>query len=93
MKKSQQLPQPKEESIDVYPHQRLGDIVMMAAIFGILGAKIFSNFEEPNGWKDFLSDPFGNFFNGLTIYGGLLLGALAVILYAKKKKNSCFTFR
>ncbi len=85
-KKSQQLPQPKEETIDVYPHQRLGDIVMMAAIFGILGAKIFSNFEEPNGWKDFLSDPFGNFFNGLTIYGGLLLGALAVILYAKRKK-------
>ncbi|MFI5171463.1 MAG: prolipoprotein diacylglyceryl transferase [Chitinophagales bacterium] len=85
-KKKQRLPKPEERTIDVYPHHRLGDIVMIAAIFGILGAKIFSNFEEPNGWRDFIKDPLGNFFNGLTIYGGLLLGALAVIIYARKKK-------
>jgi len=59
---------------------------MRAAVFGILGAKIFSYFEEPNGWKVFLSDPFGNFFNGLTIYGGLILGAIAIIWYARSKK-------
>ena len=85
-KKKEQLPQPKEKTITIFPHDRLGDIVMVAAVSGILGAKIFSNFEEPNGWKDFIEDPFGNFFNGLTIYGGLLLGALCVILYAKSKK-------
>ncbi len=85
-KKKQQLPTPEEKSFDVYPHERLGDIIMIAAIFGILGAKIFSNFEEPNGWKDFIKDPLGNFFSGLTIYGGLILGAFAVIMYARKKK-------
>ena len=85
-KKKQQLPKPEEKTFDVFPHDRLGDIVMIAAIFGILGAKIFSNFEEPDGWKDFLKDPLGNFFSGLTIYGGLILGAIAVILYARKKK-------
>jgi len=85
-KNKEKLPQPKEKTIDVFPHDRLGDIVMIAAVFGILGAKIFSNFEEPNGWKDFIEDPLGNFFNGLTIYGGLLLGALAVILFARSKK-------
>ncbi|MEZ5014655.1 MAG: prolipoprotein diacylglyceryl transferase [Chitinophagales bacterium] len=82
----QQLPKPEEKWVDIYPHHRLGDIVMLAALFGILGAKIFSNFEEENGWNDFLKDPFGNFFNGLTIYGGLLLGAAAVIWYAYRKK-------
>ena len=87
-KKKEQLPQPKEKTITIFPHDRLGDIVMVAAVSGILGAKIFSNFEEPNGWKDFIEDPFGNFFNGLTIYGGLLLGALCVILYAKSKKSN-----
>ncbi len=87
-RKKEQLPKPEERIIDVYPHDRLGDIVMLAAVFGILGAKIFSNFEEPNGWKDFLRDPFGNFFSGLTIYGGLILGAIAVILFARKKKIS-----
>lgn len=85
-KEKTKLPSPQEKTINVFPHDRLGDIVMIAAVFGILGAKIFSNFEEPNGWKDFLSNPLGNFFNGLTIYGGLLLGALAVIIFAKRKK-------
>ncbi len=59
---------------------------MLAAVFGILGAKIFSNFEEPNGWQDFFRDPLGNFFSGLTIYGGLILGAAAVIWFARRKK-------
>ena len=84
--KKAQTEKPVEKLIDVYPHERLGDIVMLAAVFGILGAKIFSNFEEPNGWKEFIKDPAGNFFNGLTIYGGLILGAIAVIWYAIRKK-------
>lgn len=85
-KNKTKLDHPVEKKQLVYPHQRIGDFVMLAAIFGILGAKIFSNFEEPHGWSDFLQDPFGNFFNGLTIYGGLLLGALAIILFARSKK-------
>jgi len=83
--KKQQLPKPEKKKIKIFPHQRVGDIVVIAAIFGILGAKIFSNFEEPNGWKSFFEDPIGNFFSGLTIYGGLILGAAAVIWYAKRK--------
>ncbi|MBC8045830.1 MAG: prolipoprotein diacylglyceryl transferase [Fimbriimonadaceae bacterium] len=87
-KKQQQLPKPQEKTIDVYPHHRIGDIVVIAAIAGIAGAKIFSNFEEPGGWKNFMEDPLGNFFSGLTIYGGLFLGAACVIWYAKRKKIS-----
>jgi phosphatidylglycerol:prolipoprotein diacylglycerol transferase len=85
-KKKQQLPKPEKKKVNVFPHQRVGDIVVLAAVFGILGAKIFSNFEEPNGWQDFFRDPLGNFFSGLTIYGGLILGAAAVIWFARRKK-------
>lgn len=84
--KKQQLPKPEQKIVDVYPHQRVGDITIIAAISGILGAKIFSNFEEPGGWKQFIEDPMGNFFSGLTIYGGLILGAASVIYYAVRKK-------
>lgn len=84
--KKGQLPKPKEQIVEVYAHQRVGDITVIAAISGILGAKIFSNFEEPGGWKQFFEDPLGNFFSGLTIYGGLLLGAASVIYYATRKK-------
>lgn len=85
-KKKQQLPKPEEKTMLIYPSARIGDFVMLAAVFGILGAKIFSNFEEPNGWRDFIRDPFGNFFSGLTIYGGLILGAAAIIIYCVRKK-------
>jgi prolipoprotein diacylglyceryltransferase len=87
-KKQQQLAKPQQKTLDIYPHHRIGDIVMIAAVAGIAGAKIFSNFEEPDGWKHFFNDPLGNFFSGLTIYGGLLLGAAAVIFYAVRKKIS-----
>ncbi|HNE46096.1 MAG TPA: prolipoprotein diacylglyceryl transferase [Chitinophagales bacterium] len=85
-KKKEQLPQPQEKTLLLYPSARLGDFVMLAAIFGILGAKMFSNFEEENGWSEFLQNPFKNFFSGLTIYGGLILGAAAIIYYAIRKK-------
>ncbi len=85
-KNKQKLEKPKEKLIDVYPHHRVGDFIVLAAVFGLLGAKIFSNFEEENGWQDFMDDPLGNFFSGLTIYGGLILGAAAIIYYAWRKK-------
>lgn len=84
--KKSALPEPQEKTILVYPSNRLGDFVMLAAVFGILGAKMFSNFEEEDGWKTFLADPLGNFFNGLSIYGGLILGAVAIIWFALRKK-------
>ncbi len=84
--KKQELPEPREKTILVYPSHRLGDFVMLAAVFGILGAKVFSNFEEENGWKEFFDDMLGNFFNGLSIYGGLVFGAIAIIWFAVKKK-------
>ena len=56
---------------------------MIAAISGIIGAKIFANLEN---WDDFLNDPLGQIFSfsGLTFYGGLIFGTITVILYAKK---------
>ena len=55
----------------------------IAAVAGILGAKIFHNLENID---DFIADPIGQLlsFSGLTFYGGLICGAIAVIYYAKK---------
>lgn len=85
-KNKQRLQKPETRTREIYPYHRVGDFVTLAAIFGILGAKVFSNFEEPNGWHDFLANPLQNFFSGLTIYGGLLFGAAAIIIYARNKK-------
>jgi prolipoprotein diacylglyceryltransferase len=67
----------------VYPHQHVGNITMIAAIAGIIGAKIFHNLEN---WDEFTADPVDALlsFSGLTMYGGLIVAAIAVIYYGKK---------
>jgi prolipoprotein diacylglyceryltransferase len=83
--KKQQLPEPKEVSTTLTPGEMIGEIVIRAAIGGLLGAKIFHLLEY---WSDFMADPAGMFFSrsGLTFYGGLLLGAAAVIHWVVKNK-------
>ncbi|MEI3798479.1 MULTISPECIES: prolipoprotein diacylglyceryl transferase family protein [Chitinophaga] len=84
-KKKQALPKPKEETVLVMPHHRVPDIIVMAAIAGLLGAKIFHNLEN---WNDFVQDPIGALlsFSGLTFYGGLIVAAIVIISYARKKQ-------
>ena len=62
----------------IYPHDRIGDLTMIAAVTGIIGAKIFAILEDPS---DFMTDPLGTFFSGsgLAIYGGLICGFLGVV--------------
>lgn len=82
-KNKQKLPEPLEKKIRIWPHDRVGDLTIYAAIFGFLGAKIFNSFET---WSDFVKDPFGSLvsFSGLTFYGGLICAALAIWYYARK---------
>jgi phosphatidylglycerol:prolipoprotein diacylglycerol transferase len=82
--KSQELPKPKEETVMIMPHQRVPDFTVMAAVAGLLGAKIFHNLEN---WGEFVQDPIGSLlsFSGLTFYGGLILAAIVIIRYAAKK--------
>ena len=82
-KNKQKLAKPEVRTIRIWPHDRVGDIVIMAAIFGFLGAKIFHNLEN---WDELVKDPLGSLlsFSGLTFYGGLICAALAIWYYAKK---------
>ncbi|MHA4812004.1 prolipoprotein diacylglyceryl transferase [Flavitalea flava] len=82
-KNKQKLPQPQERKVRIWPHDRVGDIAMYAALFGFLGAKIFNSLET---WDDFVRNPVESLFSfsGLTFYGGLICAALAIWYYAKK---------
>ncbi len=84
-KNKQKLPKPENRTVRIWPHDRVGDIVILAALFGFLGAKIFHNLEN---WKEFTKDPIGSLisFSGLTFYGGLICAGIAIILYTRSKK-------
>jgi prolipoprotein diacylglyceryltransferase len=83
-KDRQKLKEPEQRSVRIWPHDRVGDIVIISLIFGIIGAKLFDNLEN---WDDFIAHPIDRIFSagGLTFYGGLILAGLAICVYAYKK--------
>lgn len=84
-KKKAQLPKPKVTTVKIYPHDRIGDITIIAAISGVAGAKIFAILEDI---PSFFRDPIGTFFSGsgLAIYGGLIVAFIVCYYYLKSKK-------
>jgi phosphatidylglycerol:prolipoprotein diacylglycerol transferase len=83
-KNKQKLKEPERRPVRIWPHDRVGDIIILGLVFGILGAKLFDNFEN---WDEFVKDPIGRIFSqsGLTFYGGLILATIAICWYAYKK--------
>ena len=83
-KEKTKLPEPKWIEETLHPYQQVGNLTLIAAFAGLLGAKIFHNLEN---WDDFMADPFGSLvsFSGLTMYGGLICASIACIWYGNKK--------
>lgn len=83
-KNKQKLKEPERRNVRIWPHDRVGDIIILGLVFGILGAKLFDNLEN---WSEFVKDPIGRLFSvsGLTFYGGLIVAAIAICWYGSKK--------
>lgn len=84
-KNKQKLAKPEKRTVRIWPHDRVGELTIIALVFGLLGAKLFDIFEN---WSDFLKHPSDYIFSakGLTFYGGLICAGLAIWWYAKKHK-------
>ncbi len=85
-KNREKLPEPKTVLENEYPHHRVGDLAVVAAVSGVLGAKLFASFESVAAMQAFFADPIGVFFSGsgLAIYGGLIVGFLTLTWYIRK---------
>ncbi len=85
--RKRQLPKPYIKEVMVMPHQRIGDITILAAISGLVGARLFSIIESEENIKAFIKDPLDQLLSGsgLAIYGGLILAFTAVYIYIKRK--------
>ncbi len=82
-KDKEKLAKPETRKLLLWPHDRVGDIVLQAALWGFLGAKIFHNLENLD---ELMLDPWGSLisFSGLTFYGGLILATIAIIVFIRK---------
>lgn len=84
-KNKQKLPKPEKRTVRIWPQDRVGEITILALVFGLIGAKLFDIFEN---WSDFLKRPSDYLLSpaGLTFYGGLIFAAAAIWWYARKHK-------
>ena len=73
----------KGSKVSASPSALVGDIVVIAVIGGLAGARIFHILENLD---DFSADPLGMIFStsGLTFYGGLFVAAGGVLYYVRK---------
>jgi phosphatidylglycerol---prolipoprotein diacylglyceryl transferase len=90
-KEKQKLAKPEWRMEEVHPFQLVGNFTIIAAVTGLLGAKIFHNLENLG---EFAADPWGSLisFSGLTMYGGLIVGGAGVIWYSVKNNMNPFHF-
>lgn len=85
--RKRQLSKPVIREITILPHQRVGDITILAAISGLVGARLFSIVESEENMKAFIDDPLEQLLSGsgLAIYGGLILAFLTLLWYIRRK--------
>jgi phosphatidylglycerol:prolipoprotein diacylglycerol transferase len=84
-KKKEQLATPKVEEVRMLPSEHANNITMQAALWGIIGAKLFHWLENPDEFLSFVESPAGDkIFSGLTMYGGLIVAGAMVIRYFMK---------
>lgn len=88
-KKKKELPNPIQKEITLYPHDRIGDMLIIGVICGFAGAKIFDNLEN---WDRFIANPIIELFSfsGLTFYGGLICAGIGLEYYRRKHKIPFF---
>ncbi len=84
-RKKEELPEPVTKQVLVYPHELITEIVVVAAVAGLAGAKIFNALET---WDDFIKDPIRSLTSssGLTFLGGLIMAVVAFYYYSRKHK-------
>jgi len=75
---------PKWVTKKVRPHNHAIKFLAVAMFFGLLGTKIFSDLEN---WEMLIAKPLETIFSvgGMSFFGGLIVGSIAIIIYAKKQ--------
>lgn len=83
--RSQQLAEPVQQTVKIWPHECVPAGIIVAGIAGVIGAKIFGIAEN---WSSFIKAPLQNLFSskGFAFLGGLIVATFAMWWYHYKWK-------
>lgn len=86
------LSEVKKETIPYNVEDRIGDVLIIAMIGGVLGSKILDAFDNPYSMSEFFRNPIASLTSGLSVLGGLWLVSILLIYYARKNKIKILPF-
>ncbi len=92
MQNKEKLPAIIKKQIVYNVEDRIGDVLVIAMIGGVLGSKILDAFDNPNSMADFIANPISSLTSGLSVLGGLWLVSILLIYYAKQNKIKILPF-
>lgn len=85
--KKDQLDVPVEKEVEVKAHEQLGNITLIGILGGIGGALIFATLEQPSLISEYFANTslgIGHLYNGLTVYGGVIVAVIGCLIYFRK---------
>lgn len=83
-RKSEQLAEGHATDITVHPYELMPKLILWAAFWGFIGAKLFNFFENFSRYRFYSFDEFLKY-SGLTFLGGLVFGALTYLYIGHKR--------
>jgi prolipoprotein diacylglyceryl transferase len=86
------LDSPVKKLVSYNVEDRIGDVLVISMIGGILGSKILDAVDNPASMADFINNPLVSLTSGLSVLGGLWLVSLLLILYARHFKIKFLAF-
>ncbi len=93
--KKTELPEPYEKEVNMHPYQHMSNITMLSIASGMGGSVIFGTLEKPYLISEFFANPslgISHLYNGLSVYGGVILGILIGMYYVWKNKLNLIQF-
>lgn len=90
-KNQEKLDKPVEKNVLIYPHDRIGDITIIAAVSGIIGAKLFAlaeDLDRVSSGEISFGQLVEQFFSGsgMAVLGGLIVAFGVCFFYLRSKK-------
>lgn len=88
----EKLKTPIEKSVSNNIEDRIGDLLIISMVGGVLGSKILDAIDNPASMAEFLTNPLGSLTAGLSILGGLIVVSFLLVFYAWKNKIPILPF-